>query len=36
MYAWPTFYGSSPYKFWENDLNVKTQNEFAESGNRKK
>ena len=23
MYAWPKFHGSSPYNFWENDLNEK-------------
>ena len=23
MYAWPKFHGSSPYSFWENDLNTK-------------
>ena len=29
MYAWPKFHGSSPYSFWENDLNAKTQQKFT-------
>ena len=24
MHAWPKFHGSSPYNFWENDLNTKS------------
>ena len=35
MYSCPKFYGSSPYNFRENDLNAKTQQNFAVSELRK-
>ena len=36
MYAWPKFHGSSPYSFWDNNLNTKTPRKLPKSMNRKK